>query len=102
MCVQHPHNFYLQALVEGGVPGLVLFAALAWSWLAASPPASGTAPTRAASASSSPPSSSSGPSRPPTAWTSMPLAGWFFVLLGLGLAEPPPHMTDPTDRGPLP
>ena len=29
ICVQHPHNFYLQALVEGGVPGLLLFAALA-------------------------------------------------------------------------
>ena len=35
ICVQHPHNFYMQAAVEGGIPGLLLFVALAVSWLVA-------------------------------------------------------------------
>ncbi len=34
-CNIHPHNFYLQALVEAGFPGLALFAALNLAWLLA-------------------------------------------------------------------
>jgi len=33
MCVPHAHNSYLDALVNGGVPGLVLFALAAAGWL---------------------------------------------------------------------
>ena len=87
ICVQHPHNHYLQALVEGGWPGLVLFCGVVGAWLR------GTArglwrdpdPLRvglfvAVLIHEWPIASAS-------AFTSMPLSGWFFVLLGLGLAE---------------
>ncbi len=36
-CNLHPHNYYVQAFCEGGLPGLLLFAALmgVWTWRAA-------------------------------------------------------------------
>ena len=34
-CAQHPHNHYLEAAVDAGLPGLVLFTALVAAWLAA-------------------------------------------------------------------
>ena len=84
MCVQHPHNIYLQAAVEAGLPGLALFAALALAWLMplarglwrrsgpiARRAVRGGAGDAVAVASSS-------------AFTSMPLQGWFFLLLGVG------------------
>ena len=87
ICVQHPHNFYLQALVEGGVPGLLLFAVLALAWLARlarglcrHPDPLRTGLFTAALIQLWPLAST-------TAFTSMPLAGIFFVLLALGLAE---------------
>ena len=33
MCNIHPHNHYLQAATDAGVPGLVLFCALVFCWL---------------------------------------------------------------------
>ncbi len=55
MCVQHPHNFYLQALVEGGVPGLALFALLVGGLAAcAGAGAVARSPTRCGSACSWP------------------------------------------------
>jgi O-antigen ligase len=92
MCVQHPHNFYLQALVEGGIPGLVLFGAVAFAWLMAllqglwqSPDPLRVGLFVAALIHLWPIASS-------TAFTSMPQSGWFFVLLGLGLAETQHHI----------
>lgn len=32
-CNLHPHNFYVQAFLEGGIPGLVLFVAMNVAWL---------------------------------------------------------------------
>ncbi len=87
ICVQHPHNFYLQALVEGGVPGLLLFACLCAAWLLRlftglwrDPDPLRVGLFVAGLIHLWPIASS-------TAFTSMPLGGWFFVLLGLGLAE---------------
>jgi O-antigen ligase len=34
-CIQHPHNFYLQALADAGFPGLALFTLMSLSWLVA-------------------------------------------------------------------
>jgi O-antigen ligase len=101
MCVQHPHNHYLQAAVESGWIGLVLFCAMALAWLARlgrgllQP--GGAPPLRvglfvAALIQLWPLASAS-------ALTSMPLSGWFFLLLGLGLAEAKAYMTTNTDRG---
>jgi O-antigen ligase len=87
ICAQHPHNFYAQALDEGGVPGLMLFAALAVAWLA--PLARGLwrdpQPLRVGLFASV--LIQLWPFASTSAFTSMPMGGWFFLLLGWGLAE---------------
>ena len=92
VCVQHPHNHYLQASVEAGLPGLVLFVLLVLAWLR--PLARGLwrdpAPLRvglfvAALLAEWPIASASD-------FVAMPLSGWFFLLLGLGLAEARAYM----------
>ena len=88
MCVQHPHNHYLQAAVEAGWPGLVLFSAMILAWMVRlarglwthDPPPLRVGLFVAALIQVWPVASTS-------AFTSMPLSGWFFLLLGLGLAE---------------
>ncbi len=92
MCVQHPHNHYLQAAVEAGLPGVALFAATVLAWLAALGRGlwRDPAPLRvglfvAALIQEWPVASASD-------FTSMPLSGWFFLLLGLGLAEARAYM----------
>ena len=87
ICAQHPHNFYLQAFVEAGVPGLILFCILAFVWLR--PLAAGLwrdpDPLRvglfAAILIQLWPIAST------SAFTSMPMGGWFFLLLGFAMAE---------------
>ena len=93
ICVAHPHNHYLQALVEAGVPGLLLFGALVLAWLRGvgrglwrDPDPLRVGLFVAALIQEWPVASTS-------AFTSMPLSGWFFVLLGLGLAEARAYMT---------
>ena len=85
ICVQHPHNFYMQAAVEGGVPGLVLFAALAVSWLVAiGRGLRGGGPLRTGLFIAT--AIHLWPIAGNTDWVAMPLAGYFFVQLGLALA----------------
>lgn len=87
ICASHPHNPYMEALVNGGVLGFVLFAALAVAWMV--PLGRGLwrrpDPLRvglfaAAFIQLWPFASTSG-------FTSMPMGGWFFFLLGWGMAE---------------
>ncbi len=94
ICVQHAHNHALQALTDAGVPGLILFAAMVVFWLAAlgrgllrrRPGTDGTLFAwrvglfAAVFIHEWPIASSS-------AFTNMPLGGWFFLLLGVGLSE---------------
>ncbi len=96
VCVQHPHNHYLQAAVEAGLPGLTLFALLVLAWLR--PLARGLrrdpAPLRVglfvtALLAEWPLASASD-------MLAMPLSGWFFLLLGLGLAEGRAYMSPRT------
>lgn len=86
-CAQHPHNHYFQALVESGVPGLVLFCAMILAWLAPlgrglwrRPDALRVGLFAAALIQEWPVASSSD-------FVNLPLGGWFLLLLGLGLAE---------------
>jgi hypothetical protein len=86
-CWDHPHNFYLQALDDGGFIGLSLFAILAITWLVTlgrglwrNPDPLRVALFAAAFIQLWPIQSS-------TAFNSMPIGGWFFLLLGFGLAE---------------
>ncbi len=87
ICAQHPHNFYAQALDEGGFPGLALFAALAVAWLV--PLGRGLwrdpQPLRVGLFASI--VIQLWPFASTSAFTSMPMGGWFFLLLGWGLAE---------------
>ena len=99
MCVQHPHNHYLQAAVEAGWPGLALFTAMVAAWMLrlARGLRHGPAPLRVGLFSAAlihvwPIASAS-------AFTSMPLSGWFFLLLGLGLAETNAYIGTSNDRG---
>ena len=96
ICVQHPHNHYLQAATDAGLPGLVLFCAMVVGWLVACGQGlvgrSGRAFRRLHPIWQAwrvglfvglfihewPIASTS-------AFTNMPLGGWFFLLLGLGL-----------------
>lgn len=87
ICVQHPHNHYLQALTDAGIPGLLLFSALVLVWLFdlqvglwRQPDPLRVGLFVAALIQEWPLASAS-------ALTSMPLSGWFFLLLGYGLAE---------------
>lgn len=87
ICASHPHNFYVEALVDGGFVGLALFCGLAVAWLV--PLASGLwrdpDPLRvglfAAAVIQLWPIAST------SAFISMPMGGWFFFLLGWGMAE---------------
>ena len=98
ICVQHPHNFYIQALVEAGIPGLILFAGMAAAMLLRlsaglwrNPDPLRVGLLVAALIQLWPIAST-------TAFTSMPLNGYFFVLLGLGLAETRHYMNGPSER----
>ena len=99
MCVQHPHNFFLQAAVEGGLPGLLMFVTLCGAWLVRlgrglwHDPALLRVGLFVAALIHLWPVSST------TAFTSMPQSGWFFALLGLGLAETQHYINGLTARG---
>ena len=97
-CVQHPHNHYLQALTDAGIPGLALFCLMVLAWMLAlrpiGRPAARTGPVAhawrvglfvACLIQEWPIASTS-------AFTNMPLGGWFFLLLGVGLAAAGPHI----------
>jgi len=93
ICVQHPHNHYLQAFTESGIPGLLLFSALVLAWLRGigrglwrDPDPLRVGLFVAALIQEWPIASTS-------AFSSMPLSGWFFLMLGLGLAETRAYMT---------
>ena len=86
ICVQHPHNHYLQAAVESGLPGLALFCGMVLAWLLAlgrglwrDPDPLRVGLFVAVLLQEWPIASASD-------FVNMPLGGWFFLLLGLGLA----------------
>jgi len=97
ICTQHPHNFYAEALDNGGFPGLVLFVAVVLAWL--TPLAGGLwrdpDPLRVGLFASVliqlwPVASTSG-------FNALPMGGWLFLLLGWGLAEARAANPSPAD-----
>ncbi len=108
VCVQHPHNHYLQALTDAGIPGLLLFALLVTAWLRALSRGLWRGSARGGQAARG--GADAGPHAlrvglfvaaliqewpvaSASSFTSMPLSGWFFLLLGLGLAETRAYMS---------
>ena len=86
-CNIHPHNYYLEQADNGGIPLLVLFTAMiAVAWLAlARGLRQGLDPLRAGLLVGF--TLAFWPAASTSALTSMPNAGWIFLLLGWGFAE---------------
>jgi O-antigen ligase len=87
ICWVHPHNFYFQALVDGGLPGLALFCAFGIACLIPlgrgllrKPDPMRVGLFAVVLAQLFPLQST------PSYW-SMPIGGWFYVLLGWAMAE---------------
>ncbi len=87
ICKQHPHNFYTQASTDGGFPGLILFSLMILAWLRdvgrglwRNPNPLRVGLFAAALVHLWPIASTS-------AFTSLPVSGYFFVILGWGFAE---------------
>ncbi|NIE80116.1 O-antigen ligase family protein [Asaia sp. As-1742] len=86
ICVQHAHNHYLQALTNAGLPGLFLFGGLVFACLRALWPVQGAHHAwriglfAAFFVQEWPFASASD-------FLNLPLGGWAFMLLGVGLAE---------------
>jgi O-antigen ligase len=87
ICWDHPHNYYLQALSDGGFVGLALFSATAVAWLAALGRGLWRDPEPARVALFAAAFLQLWPIQSNTAFYGMPVGGWFFLLLGWGLAE---------------
>ena len=87
ICVTHPHNHYLQALTDAGLPGLILFCALVGVWLyrlgqgLLRDPDPLRVGLFVAALIQEWPIASTSP------LTSLPIGGWFLLLLGFGLAQ---------------
>ncbi len=87
VCWHHPHNFYFEALDNGGFVGLALFCLTAIAWMVPlgrglwrNPDALRVALFAAVFVQVWPIQSTS-------AFTSMPMGGWFFLVLGWAMAE---------------
>ncbi|HEY1931265.1 MAG TPA: O-antigen ligase family protein [Acetobacteraceae bacterium] len=87
ICASHPHNFYAEALVNGGIVGLALFSALSVAWVL--PVGRGLwrdpDPLRVGLFASI--VIQLWPIASTSAFVSMPMGGWFFLILGWGMAE---------------
>lgn len=89
ICANHPHNFYAEALDAGGFPGLVLFSAAALGWLAAVGKGLIRHPDPLRVGLFASLFIQVWPLASTSAFISMPMGGWMFLLLGWGLAEAP-------------
>ena len=93
ICVQHPHNHYLQAFTESGLPGLLLFCALILAWLRGVGRGLWRDPDPLRVGLFVAVLIQEWPIASASAFSSMPLSGWFFLLVGFGLAEARAYMT---------
>ena len=87
ICWHHPHNFYFEALANGGFTGLLLFATLALAWLEPLARAVWHDPQPLRVGLFASIAIQLWPIQSTSAFTSMPMGGWFFLLLGWAMAE---------------
>jgi O-antigen ligase len=87
ICWVHPHNYYLQALDDGGFVGLALFAAMGIAWLVPLARGLGRDPDPLRAGLFAVVCAQVWPIQSTSAFTSMPMGGWFFLVLGWGMAE---------------
>ncbi len=86
-CNIHPHNHYMQALTDAGIPGLALFAALVLAWLAVLARGLWARPTPLRVGLFATALMSQWPLASTSSAFAVEIGGLFFVLLGFGLAE---------------
>lgn len=98
-CNIHPHNFYLQAAVEAGIGGLILFAAMNLAWLLALAPGMLRQPMKLGAFIGV--LTYAWPLASTDNFAVLPMAGWLFVLLGIGLAIPPSGPSSGPRSGPV-
>jgi O-antigen ligase len=87
ICWDHPHNYYLQALDDGGFIGLALFAAMNIAWFLPLRRGLGRIPDPLRVGLFAAICIQIWPIQSTTAFTSMPVGGWFFLLLGWAMSE---------------
>jgi hypothetical protein len=94
-CNLHPHNFYLNALTDGGLPGMLLFAALNLAWLIALARGLRRNPDPLRVGLFAGVLTYAWPLASADNFATLPHAGWLFLILGLGLAAAhiPPNAT---------
>lgn len=92
-CNIHPHNHYLEAATSGGLPGLLLFCATALTWLATLGRGLLTTPDPRRAALFIAALLALWPFASTSAFFTLPNTGWFFLLLGVGLALARPQPT---------
>jgi O-antigen ligase len=87
ICWVHPHNLYLQALADGGLVGLALFCGMMAAWLLALWRGVWARPDPLRVGLFASLAVQIWPIQAANGFTSIPMGGWFFVILGWGLAE---------------
>jgi hypothetical protein len=87
ICWHHPHNYYFEALCDGGFIGLGLFCWLALAWLAPMARALRRQPRPILVGLFAAAIIQLWPIASTTGFYTLPIAGWSFLLLGWGLAE---------------
>jgi O-antigen ligase len=85
-CTTHPHSFYVQALTDSGVPGLLLFVALAIAWLREAGRGLWRDPRPLRVGLFAAMVLQLWPIASTSSFAVMPMSGWFFLLLGFALA----------------
>ncbi|MGC9268979.1 O-antigen ligase family protein [Acidiphilium sp.] len=97
-CNIHPHNFYLQAAIDAGIGGLALFAALNLAWLLALARGMLRQPMQLGAFIGV--LTYAWPLASTDNFAVLPMAGWLFVMLGLGLAFTSADPQSPPQSGP--
>lgn len=106
ICLTHPHNHYLQAFIDGGVPGLILFTAMIITMLFAQSKGLNVKAMNKREAMQkawcvglfSAVFIHEWPFASTSNFVNMPLGGWFFLLLGMGLAYSWDYQTKNKER----
>lgn len=86
ICWVHPHNVYLQALDDGGFVGLGLFVLMMARWLLILGKGLWADPTPIQVGLFASLAVQIWPVQAANGFTSIPMGGWFFLILGWGLA----------------
>jgi hypothetical protein len=87
ICWHHPHNYYFEALDNGGLVGLALFCWLVLAWLAPMGRALQRHPSPVLVGLFAAAVVQLWPIASTTGFATMPVAGWSLLLLGWGMAE---------------